>query len=98
MLSVVGIEGTPITEFLVRTLAAAFVGLLPTVWSVRRRTESPLERSVLFGLALYMAAGSAVDLVAFLNGIVGTAAVPSIVLRLALGAMLAGLAAYRSQQ
>lgn len=58
MLSVVGIEATPTSEFLVRTLAAAFFAMIPSTVSVRRRGASTSERTILAGLALYMFAGS----------------------------------------
>lgn len=91
MLSVVGIEGTPTSEFLVRTLAAAFLAMLPSAWSVRRRGVSSSEQAVLAGLSLYMLASSAVDLHAYYGELVGIAAVPSIVLRSVLGAILGWL-------
>ena len=92
MLSVVGIVGTPTSEFLVRTLAAAFLGMLPMVWSARRRTEAAVERTILAGLALYMVAGSAVDFQAYWTGVVGTAAIPSVGFRVELGIVSGWLA------
>lgn len=92
MLAVVGIEATPTTEFLVRTLAAVFVGLIPISLTLRHRTGHPSERTILFGLAVYMAVGSAVDLHAYLVGLVGMAAVPSILARTALGLALIWIA------
>jgi hypothetical protein len=73
-------------------LAAAFIGMLPIAFAVRKRTGAPLERTILIGLAIYMIGGSAVDLHAFLTGLVGTASVPSIGLRTALGLVLLWLA------
>ena len=92
MLAVVGIEGTPETEFLVRTVAAAFIGMLPMGWATLRRTASTTGRLVLAGLALYMFMGSAVDLHAYATGLVGTPALPSIALRVILGLVLSWLA------
>jgi hypothetical protein len=92
MLSVVGIETTPVAEFLVRTLAAAFLAMLPIGWAARNRTGSSVERPILIGLALYLVAGSVVDLHAYLTGLVGVAALPSIALRIGLGGVLAWLA------
>jgi hypothetical protein len=46
---------------------------------------------VLIGLAAYMFASSLIDLYGFLNQIVGVAAVPSIVLRVILGAVIVWL-------
>jgi hypothetical protein len=45
----------------------------------------------LVGLAAYMFASSLVDLYGFLNQLVGVAAVPSIILRVLLGAVLVWL-------
>jgi hypothetical protein len=91
MLSVVGITSNPQTDFLVRTLAAALVALIPSSWAVRKGENSALYRSVIFGLAIYMFLSSAVDLHAYLTHIVGTASIPSIVLRVFLGVVLLGL-------
>jgi hypothetical protein len=49
------------------------------------------RRSGLIGLAAYMFARSLVDLYGFLNQIVGVAAVPSIVLRVILAAVIVWL-------
>lgn len=78
MLSIVGIEGNAQVNFLVRTLAAALLALTPGAWAVRRRDGTAGQRSVLIGLAAYMFIGSLVDLQAFINDVVGVAAVPSI--------------------
>jgi predicted permease len=91
MLSVVGIVGTPREIFLTRTLAAALLALVPSAWSVRMRGHSMLEQSGLLGLAAYMFFSSAVDLHAFLGGLVNGASVPSIVFRVLLGAVLVWL-------
>jgi len=92
MLAVVGIESTPVAAFLVRTLAAAFLGILPMAWAVRKRTGSGFERPILWGLAIYMFAGSVVDLLAFVAGLVGVPAIPSIIMRVGLGGALVWLA------
>ena len=92
MLAVVGIESTPVAAFLVRTLAAAFLGILPMAWAVRKRTGSGFERPILWGLAIYMFAGSVVDLLAFVAGLVGGPAIPSIIMRVGLGGALVWLA------
>jgi hypothetical protein len=92
MLGAVGIESSAQSEFLVRTLAAAFFGMIPAAWAVRRRSDGAVERAVLIGLALYMAAGSFVDLHAYLTSLVGPAAIPSVIFRLLLGSVLAWLA------
>ena len=95
MLSTVGISATPTSEFLVRTVAATFLAMLPLVWIVRRRDVSMLQRTILSSLAIYMFAGSAVDLHAYLSALVGSAAIPSIIFRCILGAVLAWLALSR---
>jgi hypothetical protein len=91
MLGIVGIDGNPQVTFLVRTLAAALLALLPGAWAARRRDGTSAQRGVLIGLATYMFASSLVDLYGFINHIVGVAAVPSIALRVILGAVLVWL-------
>jgi hypothetical protein len=88
MLSVVGITSNNQMDFLVRTLAAAFVALIPSSWSVRKRENTPLHQSVIFGLAIYMFLSSVVDLQAFLTHIVNSTSIPSIILRVLLGGVL----------
>jgi hypothetical protein len=88
MLSIVGITSTEQTDFLVRTLAAALVALIPSSWAARKREDSSLYRSVIIGLARYMFLSSVVDLHAYLNHIVNFASIPSIVLRVLLGGLL----------
>ena len=88
MLSIVGMTGNEQMDFLVRTLAAALVALIPSAWAVRKREDSPLYRSVIFGLALYMFLSSIVDLHAYLTKLVGIASIPSIVLSAILGGAL----------
>jgi hypothetical protein len=50
MLSVVGITSNNQMNFLVRTLAAALVALIPSAWSVRAHRNGSLSESVIFGL------------------------------------------------
>ena len=88
MLSVVGITSNNQMDFLVRTLAAALVALIPGAWSVRKEGSSALFQSVVLGIAIYMFLSSAVDLHAFLTKIVNGASIPSIIFRVALGAAL----------
>jgi len=88
MLSVVGITSNDQIDFLVRTLAAALVALIPTSWSARKGEGSSLHPSVIFGLAIYMFLSSAVDLHAYLTHIVNSASIPSIVLRVGIGGVL----------
>jgi hypothetical protein len=91
MLGIVGIQSNPQVVFLVRTLAAAILALSPGAWAARRRDGTASQRSVLIGLAGYMFASSLVDLYGFINQVVGVAAVPSIILRVILGAVLVWL-------
>jgi hypothetical protein len=91
MLRIVGIEGDPTVDFLVRTLAAALLALSPGAWAARRRDHTASQRGVLVGLATYLFASSLVDLHAFVNDVVGVAAVPSIAVRAVLGAVVVWL-------
>lgn len=88
MLSVVGIESNAQVNFLVRTLAVALAALIPGAWRARKTENSALYRSVILGLAIYMFLSSAVDLQAYLTHLVNSASVPSILFRVALGAVL----------
>ncbi len=88
MLSTVGITSNDQMNFLVRTLAAALVALIPSLWSARRRGNLSLYQSVIFGIVIYMFVSSAVDLHAFLTHIVNSTSIPSIVLRVLLGGVL----------
>ena len=91
MLGIVDIQSNPQVTFLARALAAALLALSPGAWAARRRDGTPAQRSVLIGLAAYMFASSLVDLYAFINQIVGIVALPSIALRVILGAVLVWL-------
>jgi hypothetical protein len=88
MLSIVGIKSNNQMDFLVRTLAAALVALIPSTWSARKRENSSLFQSVVFGIAIYMFLSSIVDLHAFLTQIVNSVSIPSIFFRAALGGAL----------
>ena len=88
MLSVVGITGNNQMDFLVRTLAAALVALIPGTWSARKKGNLSLFPSVVFGIAIYMFLSSAVDLQAFFQQIVSGASIPSIVFRVVIGGAL----------
>src|ERR1044071_8359725 len=88
MLSVVGITSNPQADFLVRTLAAALVALIPSAWSIRKRDNKSLFQSVIFGLAIYLFLSSLVDLHAFLTHLVNGSSIPSIVFRVILGGVL----------
>jgi hypothetical protein len=84
-------QGNRQVEFLVRTLAAALLVLSTSAWAARRRDDTPAQRGVLIGLAVYMFTSSLIDLHAFVKDIVGTASVPSITLRVLLGAVIVWL-------
>jgi hypothetical protein len=88
MLSVVGITSNNQMDFLVRTLAAALVALIPSTWSARKRENPALFRSVVIGIAIYMFLSSVIDLHAYLTQIVNSVSIPSIVFRVALGGAL----------
>jgi hypothetical protein len=88
MLSVVGIKSNDQMDFLVRTLAAALVAVIPSAWSARKKDNPSLYQSVILGLAIYMFLSSAVDLHAFLTHIVNGASIASIILRVLIGGVL----------
>jgi len=88
MLRVVGIQSNDQMDFLVRTLAAAFVAMLPSAWNARKKDNPSLYPSVILGLAIYMILSSAVDLHAFLTHLVNGASIPSIVVRVLMGGLL----------
>jgi len=88
MLSVVGITGNTQMDFLVRTLAAALVALIPGTLSARKKGNLSLFPSVVFGIAIYMFLSSAVDLQAFYQHIVNGASIPSIGFRVVIGGAL----------
>jgi hypothetical protein len=88
MLNIVGMAPDAQTNFLVRTLAAAFVAFIPGIWAARHKSDSQVYRNVLVGLAIYLFLSSAVDFFAYLNGIVNAASIPSIVLRVLLGGVV----------
>ena len=91
MLGIVGMDSSPQVTFLVRTLPAALLALSPGAWAARRRDHTSAQRGVLIGLAGYLCASSLVDLYGFANQVVGIASLPSIVLRVILGAVLVWL-------
>jgi hypothetical protein len=88
MLGIVGMDSNPQVTFLVRTLAPALLGLSPAAWAARRRDGTSAQRSILIGLAGYLFASSLVDLYGFIKQVVGIASLPSIALRVILGAVL----------
>lgn len=88
MLSVVGIESTATTEFLIRTEGVAMLaaaGFLAAAFDAR-----PARQAVVLAcLAAYFVLSSIVDLMAYRDAIVGSLAVPSIAVRLVVGAACA---------
>lgn len=95
MLQIVGIAGSPQMDFLARTLGAALVALVPGIWVARNHLDSPVARGVLIGLVVYLFASSAVDLYAYMQALVSAIALPSIVFRMALGAVILWLTLYK---
>lgn len=96
MLSIVGIASGATNEFLMRTEGVALLTAALMIWAARKGGAA-VARIVLVALAGYFIIGSVVDLAAYLQGIVGTAAVPSVVIRIAFGAVcLLGAARLRA--
>jgi hypothetical protein len=93
MLSIVGISAAPTTDFLMRTEGVALLTGAGFLWAVRAGA-SPQRRIALASLAAYYVVGSLVDLAAFNDNTVGTASVPSAVIRIGVG-VLCGVAAWR---
>lgn len=85
MLAFVGITSNPQMDFLLRTTAVALIALLPSLWAARNDPISQASRSALFGITVYMFLGSAVDFQAFIQGLVNSMSVPSIIFRVLLG-------------
>jgi hypothetical protein len=85
MLAFVGITSNPQMDFLLRTTAVALIAFLPSLWAARNSTHMPTFRSALFGIAVYMFLSSTVDFQAFIQGIVNSMSVPSIIFRVLLG-------------
>lgn len=88
MLAVVGISSGPTTDFLIRTEGVALFCAAAFIWSARDG-RTPAARIVLGALAAYYVIGSVVDLVAFGQGVVGAAALPSATGRVLIGCLCA---------
>lgn len=90
MLNVVGISGTKENAFLVKTLAAALLSMLPPLFAVTRDVDNKvnLKLQIILGLVLYMFLSSVVDLYGYFIKVVNFASVPSIGFRVALGILL----------
>lgn len=95
MLSIVGIGSAPTTDFLMRTEGVALLTGAGFLWAVGEGTAGQ-RRVVLASLAGYYVVGSLVDLAAFNGNIVGPAAVPSAMIRIAVG-VLCAVAAWRDR-
>jgi nitrogen fixation-related uncharacterized protein len=95
MLSIVGIDAEPTSDFLMRTEGVALLTGAGFLWAVRAGT-SRQRRVVLLSLAGYYVVGSLVDLAAFNDTIVGPASLPSAVIRIAVG-VVCGAAAWRER-
>ncbi len=76
MLSVVGIGGSPTEVFLIRTEGVALVTAAALTETARRAGGRAVQLALVI-LAFYLVAGSLIDLIAFRDGIVGPASVPS---------------------
>lgn len=87
-LGIVGIASTPTSDFLLRTegVALLFGGAMLLV--ARGRADP----GALAALAGYLIVSSVVDAVAFAQGIVGPASVPSVVVRVGAGVLCLGVA------
>lgn len=95
MLSIVGVDAEPTSDFLMRTEGVALLTGAGFLWAIRAGT-SQQRQVALVSLAGYYMVGSLVDLAAFNDKIVGAASVPSAVIRIAVG-ILCAVAAWREQ-
>ena len=84
MLAIVGVASEATTDFLMRTEGVALLCGGGLLWAVRDGTSRQL-RVALIALGVYYILGSMVDVAAFRVGIVGTASVPSAMVRTVLG-------------
>lgn len=86
MLSIVGISSNPTTDFLMRTEGVALASASIFLWAARGGDNGTV-RLVLVGLAAYFVFGSLVDLMAYADGVVGPASLPSGIIRIAVGSV-----------
>lgn len=84
-LSVVGVPPAQTSDFLLRTEGVALLCGAGVLWATSDARPRGM-RLALVSLAVYYVLGSAVDLAAFAQGVVGPASVPSAVVRIVLGA------------
>jgi hypothetical protein len=83
-LSVVGVPSAQTSDFLLRTEGVALLCGAGVLWATSDARSRGM-RLALVSLAVYYVLGSAVDLAAFAQGVVGPASVPSAVVRIVLG-------------
>jgi hypothetical protein len=90
-LTVVGIDSTAASEFLLRTEGVVLLTAAALLWAIRATRAA--ARVGLLALAGYYLVGSLVDLLAFYQGTVQWPSVPSAALRIGLGLACAVTAA-----
>ena len=95
-LSIVGIDGTATTSFLLRTEGVLFLAGAGVVATVAAR-PTRFAWVALATLGGYYVVSSLVDLQAYSEGVVGPASIPSAAVRIALGAVCL-VAAVRERQ
>lgn len=83
-LGVVGIPSSPAGDFLLRTEGVPLLFGAVMTWAVRDGAKRD-QRTALLALAGYYVVSSLIDLAAFAQGVVGTASVPSAIVRIAIG-------------
>jgi hypothetical protein len=88
MLTIVGITSNPQLDFVLRTSGVGLLAQMPGAWALRTDTSSRTAPAVAAGLVGYLVLSAVVDFHAYLQALVSFAAVPSIVLRLGLGAAI----------
>ena len=98
LLAFVGIASNAQMNFLLRTTAVASIAFLPSLWTARNNANIRASRGALFGIAIYMFLSSAVDFQAFMQGIVNSMSVPSIIFRVLLGITILGFISSGSKE
>jgi hypothetical protein len=87
-LRIVGIASDPTEQFLLRTLAAALLAFVVSLWLAAVRPSTSLRNGLGWGAITDLVASSLVDLAAYMGGIVSVLSVPSATLRIALAVWL----------
>jgi uncharacterized protein YjeT (DUF2065 family) len=85
-LSIVGIESTATSEFLLRTEGVALLAAAGLIWAVKDAGDRAI-RIALVALGGYFIVSSLVDIVAFQDGVVEAASAPSAALRIMFGGL-----------